>query len=244
MVSMMQTIQSGARPTFYPGRVDWPTPDGSQLGFTNRGADGELRNVGVLVDIGLAQGMELDDDLELLFVMTEDLLDATKDNMRVAAGRRADPAGGYHGYVVWQRRRTPNHPRMEISPDQVITLWYHWPNGDDQPLQLCPASTIFAGSCCNKMGGLIVVYHDGLGPAGPQAGWGVGQLAPPNRASSYLCRHGAAAFGAARHLRYPAAGRQDRSLISGEGAMRRSTRYCGGAVSALPALLPTCSRRV
>ena len=148
MVSMMQTIQSGARPTFYPGRVDWPTPDGSQLGFTNRGADGELRNVGVLVDIGLAQGMELDDDLELLFVMTEDLLDATKDNMRVAAGRRADPAGGYHGYVVWQRRRTPNHPRMEISPDQVITLWYHWPNGDDQPLQPCPASTIFAGSCC------------------------------------------------------------------------------------------------
>ena len=26
-------------------------------------------------------------------------------------------------------------PRIEISPDQVITLWYHWPDGDDAPSQ-------------------------------------------------------------------------------------------------------------
>ena len=135
MVSMMQALQSGARLTFYPGRVTWSTPDGATLGFNNRHADGQLRNVGVLTDIGLVQGMELDADLELIFVMTEDLLDATKDNMPVATGRRSDPAGRYPGYVVWQRQGTPNHLRIEISPDQVIALWYHWPEGDDQPSQ-------------------------------------------------------------------------------------------------------------
>ena len=89
----------------------------------------------VLADIGLVQGMAIDDDLEMLFVMTEDLLYATKDNMRVATGRRTDPAGRYHGYVVWQRQGTPNHLCINISPDQVITLWYHWPEGDSQPSQ-------------------------------------------------------------------------------------------------------------
>ena len=33
----------------------------------------------------------MDDHLELLFVMTEDLFDATKDNMPVATGRRTEP---------------------------------------------------------------------------------------------------------------------------------------------------------
>ena len=27
------------------------------------------------------------------------------------------------------------HRGIDISPDQVITLWYHWPDGDDQPSQ-------------------------------------------------------------------------------------------------------------
>ena len=43
--------------------------------------------------------MELDDDLELLFVMTEDLLAATKDNMPVATGRRSD-ARRTHGAAM------------------------------------------------------------------------------------------------------------------------------------------------
>ena len=94
MVSMMQALQSGPRPTVYPGRIIWTTPDGAQLGFNRQ--QGQLRNVGVLVDIGLVQGMA--EDLELLFVMTEDLLDATKDNMPVATGRRTDPDGQHHGY--------------------------------------------------------------------------------------------------------------------------------------------------
>ena len=63
----------------------------------------------------------MDDHLELLFVMTEDLFDATKDNIPVATGRRTDPAAAYHGYVVWKRRGVPNHPRIEITPDQVIS---------------------------------------------------------------------------------------------------------------------------
>ena len=62
----------------------------------------------ILADIGLVQGMAMDEHLELLFVMTEGLLDATKQNARVATGRRSDPAGGYQGYVVWQRQGTPN----------------------------------------------------------------------------------------------------------------------------------------
>ena len=135
MVSMMQALQSGASLTIYPGRIVWNTPDGATLGFTNRQAGGQIRNVGLLNDISLVQGMVLDEDLELLFVMTEDLLDATKDNLPVAHWRRTDPDGRHHGYVVWQRQGTPNHPRIEISPDQVITLWYHWPDGDDAPSQ-------------------------------------------------------------------------------------------------------------
>ena len=134
MVSMLQTLQSGASLTIYRGRIVWTTPDRTTLGFTNR-QQRELHNIGVLADIGLVQGMAIDDDLEMLFVMTEDLLDATKDNMRVATGRRTDPAGRYHGYVVWQRQGTPNHLCINISPDQVITLWYHWPEGDSQPSQ-------------------------------------------------------------------------------------------------------------
>ena len=132
MVSMMQALQSGASLTICPGRITWTTPDSTTLGFTNR-QQGELQNIDALSDIGLVQGIAMDDHLELLFVMTEDLLDATKHNIRVATGRRTDPAGQYHGYVVWQRQGTPNRPRIEISPDQEITLWYHWPEGDDQP---------------------------------------------------------------------------------------------------------------
>lgn len=116
--SMMQALQSGASLTIYPGRVVWKTPDGTTLGFTNRQSDGQLRNVGILVDIGLVQGMEMDDNLELLFVMTEDLLDATKAVLPLASGHRLDSDNNrYHGYVVWQREGTPNHPRIEISPN-------------------------------------------------------------------------------------------------------------------------------
>ena len=141
MVSMMQALQSGASLSVHPGQIVWNTPDRSTLGFTNRHR-GELHNIGVLADIDLVQGIAMDDHLELLFVMTEDLFDATKDNMPVATGRRTDPAAtgrrtdpaaAYHGYVVWQRRGVPNHPRIEISPDQGITLWYHWPDEDAQP---------------------------------------------------------------------------------------------------------------
>ncbi len=124
MVSIMQALQSGASLTIHLGRITWATPDGTTLGFTNR-QQGRLRNIGILADIGLVQGMAMDEHLALLFVMTEDLLDAAKDNMPVATGRRSDLAGGYHGYVVWQRQGTSNHPRIETSPDQVITLWYH-----------------------------------------------------------------------------------------------------------------------
>ena len=102
MVSMMQALQSGANLTIDPGQIVWITPDRTTLGFTNR-QQGELHNIGILADIGLVQGMAMDEHLELLFVMTEDLLDATKQNARVATGRRTEPAGGHHGYVVWQR---------------------------------------------------------------------------------------------------------------------------------------------
>ena len=132
MVSMMQALQSGTSLTIHPGQIVWTTTDRTTLGFTNR-QQGELHNIGVLADIGLVQGIAMDDHLELLFVMTEELLDATKHNIRVATGRRTDLAGGYHGYIVWQRQGAPNRPRIEISPDQDITLWYHWPEGDDQP---------------------------------------------------------------------------------------------------------------
>ena len=133
MVSMMQALQASTRLTVYPDRIVWNTADGATFGFTNCQSGGQFRNVGVRNDIGLVQGMELDEHVEVMFVMTEDLLDATKDSMLVASGRRTDPNGQYHGYVVWQRTRTPNHPRIEISPDQVIILWYHRPDGDYQP---------------------------------------------------------------------------------------------------------------
>ena len=136
-VSMMQALQSGARLTIYPGRIVWKTPDGATLGFTNRNQP-QLRNVGVLTDISHVQGMDLDEDVELLFLITKNLVDAARNNMPIAQGRRPDPDGRHHGYVIWQRQRTPNHPRIEISPDQVITLWYHWPGDDDPPSQ--PAS--------------------------------------------------------------------------------------------------------
>ena len=134
MVSMMEALQSGASLSIHPGQIVWATPDRTILGFTNR-QQGELHNIGVLADIGLVQGMEMDEHLDLVFLMTEDLLDATNHDIRVATGRRTDLAGQYHGYVVWRRQSTPNHPRIEISPDQVITFWYHWPAGDQRPSQ-------------------------------------------------------------------------------------------------------------
>ena len=88
MVSMMQALQSGASLTICPGHITWTTPDRTTLGFTNR-QQGELHNIGTLTDIGLVQGMAMDEHLEILFVMTEDLLDATKQNTRVATGRRS-----------------------------------------------------------------------------------------------------------------------------------------------------------
>ena len=45
----------------------------------------------------------MDDHLELLFVMTEDLFDATKDNMPVATGGRTDS------------RRIPRLRRLEAT---------------------------------------------------------------------------------------------------------------------------------
>ena len=46
MVSMLQTLQSGASLTIYPGRIVWTTPDRTTLGFTNR-QQRELHNIGV-----------------------------------------------------------------------------------------------------------------------------------------------------------------------------------------------------
>ena len=83
MVSMMQALQPRASLSVHPGQIVWNTPDKSPLGFTNR-RRGELHNIGVLADIDLVQGIAMDDHLELLFVMTEDLFDATKDNIPVA----------------------------------------------------------------------------------------------------------------------------------------------------------------
>ena len=80
---MMQALQSRASLSVHPGQIVWNTPDRSTLGFTNR-SRGELHNIGVLADIVLVQGIAMDDNLELLFVMTEDLFDATKDNIPVA----------------------------------------------------------------------------------------------------------------------------------------------------------------
>ena len=53
MVSMMQALQSGARLTFYPGRVTWSTPDGATLGFNNRQHLTQLR-----LRLALLRGMD------------------------------------------------------------------------------------------------------------------------------------------------------------------------------------------
>ena len=76
----MQALQSGGNLTIYPGRIVWTTPDCTTLGFTNRHAGVQLRNVGVLNDISLVQPMDVNEDLKLLFVMTEDLLEAQKQH--------------------------------------------------------------------------------------------------------------------------------------------------------------------
>ena len=54
----------------------------------------------------MTQGIELDEDLALIFIMAKDILIAARDHTPIATGHRADPDGGYRGYITWRRQAT------------------------------------------------------------------------------------------------------------------------------------------
>ena len=136
LVSLMQTIQSNGPANFYPGRISWITVDKTPLAFNiSEGEQGHPRAVGFIDKSDTMQGLNADDDLYLVFLMTGDILLATLNDVPVVTGRHGNPSEGYHGYITWTRIGTPNQPRLEVSPNQVITLWRHWPESDEAPSQ-------------------------------------------------------------------------------------------------------------
>ena len=125
IVSMMQAIQAA-------GTIGWPAPAETSHCFTMQNQDDEPLFC-IAASPTLSSGLLLGDDAELIHYMIDDMLIATISTnpaisrFHVRTGPRSDDTGRHHGYVVWQRSEMAEHARIEISPDNVLTLWRHWP---------------------------------------------------------------------------------------------------------------------
>ena len=153
VVSMMQAIQAGAELHTTAFTVSW-TPRPTNVAMAINYIDGATQ-FSLASEPSLASGLQANDQASLLRSAIDDLLIATiPDPDRpdpasdiVSFGRRQDPSGSHHGYLTWASPDSPNIPRIEISPDQVITLWQHWPSPDQEPSTGLPFAPAVTDSC-------------------------------------------------------------------------------------------------
>ena len=134
LVSMMRAVQSGRELRTEPGRIEWETRNGGRMSLSAP-CDSRSGHRGMPGMTGQADGLKEGEDAILMGIITEELVDATERGYPLASNRRPDPLGGHHGYVAWNREHLHNHPRLEISPGGTLRLWYHWPEGDEEPSQ-------------------------------------------------------------------------------------------------------------
>ena len=145
IVSMMQAIQAGAELHATAFTVSWtpqpPTDVTMAISYLHGTTEFSLTS-----EPFLASGLQADDQARLLRSAINDFLMATipdLDNLDptshfVTSGRRQEPSGSHHGYVTWAAPDSPAWPRIDISPDQIITLWQHWPETAPAPSTIVP----------------------------------------------------------------------------------------------------------
>ena len=154
IVSMMRAIQAGAQLHTTAFTVSWtpqpPTDVTMAINYIHGTTEFSLTS-----EPFLASGLRANDQASLLRSAINDLIMATVPDLDnheptshfVTSGRRKEPSGSHHGYVTWATPDSPAKPRIEISPDQVITVWQHWPSSDPAPSTAVPFSPVVTDSC-------------------------------------------------------------------------------------------------
>ena len=154
IVNMMQAIQAGAQLHATAFTVSWTPQPATDVTMAIDYIDGATQ-FSLASEPSLASGLQANHQASLLRSAINDLLIATvpdPDNHEppsnfVFSGRCQEPSGSHHGYVTWATPDSPATPRIEISPDQVITLWQHWPGSDPAPSTGLPFSPAAPDSC-------------------------------------------------------------------------------------------------
>ena len=145
VVSMLHAIRQGRYFNVEPCHIRWQEPDGSILGWVSDKAtwqtEGEVPRLPAVP--GIAPGPEYDE----LFNAVERIMVGSWKGWRIRWGRHPVPdAGSYCGFVTHSRPSHGNVPRIEISPDDVISVWYHRPepdlDGDDTASAHCASTGI------------------------------------------------------------------------------------------------------
>lgn len=154
IVSLMQAIQAGATLHATAFTVSWRPQPATDVTIAIDYIDGATQ-FSLASAPSTASGLQANEQARLLRSAIDDLLMATIpdiDNPDPASniviyGRRQEPSGSHHGYLTWASPDSPNKPRIEISPDQVITLWQHWPSSDPTPSAGLPFPPAVTDSC-------------------------------------------------------------------------------------------------
>ena len=129
IVSMFQSIQSGRYFNVKPGKISWRTEDDRCIGFAADGrswwAEGEMPDGETILSIAP------DDDYGDIVTAVEKVMFGSESQWVIQWGRKpSHDQAGYTGYVVHSRPSHGNVPRIEISPDMVISAWHHRPEPD------------------------------------------------------------------------------------------------------------------
>ena len=154
VVSMMQAIQAGAQLHATAFTVSWRPQPATDVTMAIDYIHGNTQ-FSLASAPSTASGLQANDQARLLRSAIDDLLMATipdpdstdRASDIVSFGRRQDPSGGHHGYLTWASPDSLDIPRIEISPDQVITLWQHWLGSDQEPSTGLPFPPAVTDSC-------------------------------------------------------------------------------------------------
>ena len=129
IVSMLQAIQAGRYFMAEENRIQWHDEAGNQLAWLTDGVT--WWHEGGVPDRPVELTVPYDDEYEQLFNSVERIIFSSLKGWVIRWGRSPSQDGsGYVGYIVHSRPSHGNVPRLEISPDLVITTWYHRPEPD------------------------------------------------------------------------------------------------------------------
>ena len=134
IVSMMRALQAGRSLSVQRSRITWQDADGAILGWK---CDEETWDpTGDVPDRLKLPGIAAGPDYQAALNAVEKIVIGTEKRWVIRWGREPSaPDNGTCAFIVHSRPSHGNVPRMELSPDGVIRLWYHRPepdlNGDD-----------------------------------------------------------------------------------------------------------------